>query len=158
MALGRQAEQLLNTDLQQILAPSQAYAAAAYHVGKIVTGGTVPPTTLAGLGLIVGALGAASQDILYSGGKYLALVINITNANAGTLTVTVRGIDPISGPYLILASAGLVANGQVVLRVGPALTVAANLVANDFVPVSWGLDVVVAAATMTFSITALQMP
>ncbi len=158
MPLGRQAEQVLNTDLQQILVPSAAYAAAAYHVGLVPTGTPPFQSTLVGLGLKAGALAAAPQDVLYSGGKYLALVINITNANGGTLTVTIRGIDPISGPYLILASAALVAGGQVVLRVGPALTAAANLVANDFLPLSWNLDVLVAVATMTFSITALQMP
>jgi hypothetical protein len=158
MTLGRQGDQNIGVDLQQILAPSAVYAAASYHVGLVPTGTPPFQTTLAALGLKVGALAAAPTDILYSGGKYLALVINVTNANAGTLTVTIRGIDPISGPYLILASAGLVANGQVVLRVGPALTVAANLVANDFIPISWNLDVLVAAAAMTFSITALQMP
>jgi hypothetical protein len=162
MALGRQGDQLLNTDLQQILVPSAAYAAAAYHVGLTptpgMTGSNPFPTTLAGLGLKAGALAAGATDLLYSGGKYLALVINITNANGGTLTVTIRGMDPISGPYLILASAGLVANAQTILRVGPALTAAANAVANDFLPISWNLDVLVATATMTFSITALQMP
>jgi hypothetical protein len=158
MPLGRQGDQNIGVDLQQILVPSLAYPAASYHVGQIRTGTPPFQSTLVGLGLIVGALGAAPSDVIYSGGKYLALIINVTNANGGTLTATIRGLDPISGPYLILASAGLVANGQVVLRVGPALTPAANLIANDFMPISWNLDVVVAAATMTFSITALQMP
>jgi len=156
MPLNRQGDQLLGSDLQAILVPSAAFATGTYHVGIAATGTPPFQTTLASQWTLkTGA--PALPDVLYSAGKYLHLVINITNANGGTLTVTIVGFDPVSGPYTILASAGLVANAQTILRVGPALTAAANLVANDFIPISWGVQAVVATATMTFSITALQM-
>jgi hypothetical protein len=153
MPTNRQADQMIGADLQQFLAPSQAYAANTYHVALI------PGQGLPALGLKVGSLASFPLDVLYSGGKYLDLVIDITNANGGTLTVNIAGVDPLSGKsFTILTSLGLAANGTTVLRVGPALTPAANLTVNDFIPFTWNLQLTVATATMTFSISASQMP
>jgi hypothetical protein len=70
-----------------------------------------------------------------SGGKYAHLIIDITAWTAGSLTVTVRGKVPvINKTYTILATAALVAVATTVLKIGPALTAAANAVANDFLP------------------------
>lgn len=63
------------------------------------------------------------------------LVIDITGYTAGSLTVTIQGVDPESGKkYTILASAALAAAATTVLKVGPGLTASANAVANDFLP------------------------
>jgi hypothetical protein len=160
MPLNRQGDQMLGADLQMLLVPNAAFGLGTYHVDIVTTGAGQFPTTLASQwGLRTGA--PTLPDILYSGGKYLQLTIDITAITAtGTVTVTIVGFDVASGKfYTILASAALGAVATTTLRVGPALTAAANLVANDFMPMTWGLQVVVAtAAPMTFSIGANQMP
>lgn len=69
----------------------------------------------------------------YSG---LHLVIDATAVTATpALTVTVSGVDRVSGKvYTLLASTAIATAVTTVLRIGPALTPAANLVANDFLP------------------------
>lgn len=77
------------------------------------------------------------QDIVNDEGRAAHVVIDITSitGTAPTATFTVQGKDPISGQYYtILASAALAAAGTTVLKIGPSLTAAANLVANDIVP------------------------
>lgn len=65
------------------------------------------------------------------------VIINITTltGTTPTATFTLQGKDEASNTYYtILASTALAATGQTVLRVGPGLTAAANLVANDVIP------------------------
>lgn len=66
------------------------------------------------------------------------VVIDITDEDlgggAGSLTVTIEGVDPFGKKYTILASAALVAAARTVIRVGRGLTAAANLVANSQLP------------------------
>ncbi|HKY44905.1 MAG TPA: hypothetical protein VJM50_17565 [Pyrinomonadaceae bacterium] len=88
--------------------------------------------------------GGVSADIDNPTGKAAHVVIDITSitGTTPTATFTVQGKDPVSGKYYtLLASAALNANGTTVLKIGPGLTAAANLVANDVVPrtirVSW---------------------
>lgn len=66
----------------------------------------------------------------------LHLVIDATAVTSTpSITVTVAGVDRVSGKvYTILASAAIATVSTTVLRVGPALTAAANLVANDYLP------------------------
>lgn len=83
------------------------------------------------------------------------VVIDITAITGTTpsLTVTIRGRDPMSGKaYTILASAALTATGTVVLTVYPSLVAAANLVANDVLPALW--DVLLTVAGTTPAVTA----
>lgn len=71
----------------------------------------------------------------------LALVVDIT-LGSPNLVVAVKGNDLTSGKsYTILQSAALNAAATTVLRVGPGLTAAANLVANDYIPDSWFVSV-----------------
>lgn len=154
MPQGRTADLVLGSDAYLPLMPSGAFGIAAYHIGFIQQ-----TNQQALLGLIAGAPNA--HDILFSPGKYLQLVVDITAITAtGTVTVTVLGYDPTSSKfYTILASAALGAVATTVMRVGPALTTAANLVANDFMPFQWACRVDVAtAAPMTFSLGASFMP
>lgn len=71
-----------------------------------------------------------------SGTRFGVFVIDVTAATSTPSTVfTVSGVDRGSGQiYTILASAAIVGVGTTVLRVGPGLTAAANLVANDIIP------------------------
>ena len=153
MTLGRVADQAVGQELQMVLSPSASWAAASYHVSRK---GAAQEGMFT---LFAGAL-PASDGILTSSGKFLDLVLDITNVGgAGTVTVTIRGYDPVSGKvYLILASTALAAVATTVLRVGPGLTAAGNLTANDFIPISWGVDVVVGVNAVIFSLGALFMP
>ncbi|MFI9817578.1 hypothetical protein [Saccharothrix variisporea] len=66
----------------------------------------------------------------------LHLIIDVTAITATpSVTVTVQGVDRVSGKtYTILQSAAITATGTTVLKIGPGLTAAANLVANDLLP------------------------
>jgi|SRR6267142_190948 len=158
MTLGRAADQAIGQELQMLLAKNAAYALAApgpqYHVAR------APASANEGQWGLIAGLPVAS-DALTAPGKFLHLIIDITAITAtGTIVVTIYGVDPISGKiYVILASAVLGAVSTTILKVGPGLTAAANLVANDIVPISWGVGVLVATAgPMTFSLGALFMP
>jgi hypothetical protein len=73
---------------------------------------------------------------LPGGVQYAQVVIDCTAAAATPSVVfTVSGVDRVSGKvYTLLASAAVTATGTTVLRIGPGLTAAANLVANDVLP------------------------
>lgn len=64
----------------------------------------------------------------------LHVVIDITAAGTGAVTFHIEGIDANGKAYTLLTSASLIAGATVILKVGPGLTAAANLVANDYVP------------------------
>ena len=151
MPLGRQADQQIGANLEGFVIPSAAVPAATYHV-KSNQDGTYS--------LAAGA--PTLKDALYSAGKYLDVVLDITVPNGGTVTISIFGIDPASGKVFptagILVSAALGAAATTRLEVGPALTAAANLVVNDFIPLYFGIQVVVATATVTFSLGGSQMP
>lgn len=70
----------------------------------------------------------------YTGG--LVLIIDATAVTATpALTVTVSGVDRVSGKlFTILASAVIATAVTTVLKIGPGLTAAANLVVNDRIP------------------------
>jgi hypothetical protein len=70
------------------------------------------------------------------GPRGLVLVIDATAVTATpALTVTVSGVDRVSGKvYTILASTAIATAVTTILKIGPGLTAAANLVANDQIP------------------------
>src|SRR5687767_4994745 len=72
-------------------------------------------------------------------GDYLHLIIDCTAVDATPqVAYPIQGKDPASGKYYtILASAAITGTGTTILKVGPSLTAAANLVANDIVPSIW---------------------
>lgn len=75
-------------------------------------------------------------DISTTRFRGLILVTDLTAfVTAASLTMTVRGRDPVSGKvFPLLTSAAITAVGTNVLRVGPDLAAVANLVAVDLVP------------------------
>jgi hypothetical protein len=161
MPVNRQGDQMIGADLQMLLVPSAAFAAGTYHVG-LTPSGTPPfqPTTSGQTSIWSLKTGApAVQDsIIYSGGKFLQLTVDVTAITASSVTVTIFGFDVASNKfYAILVSTALVV-ATTVLRVGPGLTTAANLVANDFMPLTWAIQAVVTGGATTFSIGANQMP
>lgn len=101
---------------------------------------------------------ANGADRVNQNARGLILVIDMTVApGVDTVTFTVQGKDPASAKYYtILASAAIVAVSTVVLRVGPGLTAAANLVANDILPRTWRVITTHSAGTnFTYSVGAI---
>lgn len=78
------------------------------------------------------------------GYRGVMVVIDLTAfTTAASLTVTIQGKDPLSGKYYtILASAAITSVSTTVLTVYPALTAAANSVANAVMPRDWAIDCV----------------
>lgn len=70
------------------------------------------------------------------GALYGRLIIDCTDAAATpSVVVTIRAVDLLSGKKSdILASAAITGAGVTRMEVGPALTAAANAVANTFMP------------------------
>lgn len=73
---------------------------------------------------------------LPAGTKFGVFVIDCTAVTSTPSVVfTISGVDRLSGKvYTVLASAAITGTGTTVLRVGPGLTAAGNLVANDVLP------------------------
>lgn len=77
-----------------------------------------------------------TQELEVAGYRGLHLTIDVTAVDATpSVTVTILGVDRVSGKtYTILASAAITGVSTTILKVGPGLTAAANLVANDVLP------------------------
>lgn len=77
-----------------------------------------------------------TQELGVAGYRGIHLVIDCTAATGSpSVVVSILGVDRVSGKtYTILASAAITGTGTTVLKVGPGLTAAANLVANDVLP------------------------
>lgn len=86
----------------------------------------------------------------------LAVYVDITVHNGGTLVVHIYDVDPVSNQKTeLLASASLSGSNQAKrLVVHPALTVSANLVAKDAVSDNVRIEAVVTTAAVTFSLGA----
>lgn len=86
---------------------------------------------------------------------HLAVVVDVTAwVTGGALTAIVEGLDEASGKWIpILTSAALAAVGTTRLRVGPGITVAANVAAADVMPQTFRIRTTVAGAqSLTYSI------
>lgn len=75
-------------------------------------------------------------DLQDAEGRGLIVVIDATAVTATpALTVTVSGVDRLSGKvFTLLASTAIATAVTTVLQIGPGLTTAANLVANSLLP------------------------
>lgn len=108
-------------------------------------------------------LASASRTVLQNvdilneeGRKYLQLIVDVTlDPASASITPSIRGKDRLGKYYDILVGAAIAATGQVVLRVGPGMIAAANLVANDFIPRYWNFAMAVADTdAITYSVVA----
>lgn len=72
----------------------------------------------------------------------LHIIIDVTVApGSQTLTPTIQGYDYVSGKwYTLLAGAAINATGTTILKVAPFLAAVANLVAQDFIPSKWRIN------------------
>jgi hypothetical protein len=113
--------------------------------------------TAALVALAAAGLGTTtSPDQANVNGRGVKVVVDITvlGGTGPTLTVTIQGKDAASGKYYtILASAALAAVATTVLTVYPGLVAAANLTANDALPATWRISVVVGGTGPAVSAT-----
>jgi hypothetical protein len=144
--------------------PTVSTARRVSHV-EGVAGGVPVPTSRAPIASTVLASAARTAtptvaNQINASGKGIVLTVNVTVIGASTLTPTILGVDPVSGAtYTILAGAAITTTGLYVFRVYPGLTAAANLVASDVLPATWGLTLVHSGAvTMTYSVGAVVIP
>ncbi len=77
-----------------------------------------------------------TQELEVAGYRGIHLVIDCTAVTSSPSVVfTILGVDRVSAKtYTILASAAITGTGTTVIKVGPGLTAANNLVANDVLP------------------------
>src|SRR5262245_12342957 len=77
-------------------------------------------------------------DIQSPGARGVRLVVNMTAAGTGSITVAIQGKDKQSGQYYaILTGAAITTNSVNIYTVFPGATAAANVTANDFIPEIW---------------------
>jgi hypothetical protein len=97
-----------------------------------------------------------SADQTNFNARTLYLTWDITAAGTGTLTLTIKYKDSLSGKYVtLLASAAQTGVGTVTLKVGPDLTAAANTVAKEALPRVWRAEVTGAdGSSWTYSCSA----
>lgn len=88
------------------------------------------------------------------------VIIDVTlDPAAASVVFNINGIDKLSGKtYLLLASPAIVATGTTVLKIFPGADAAANLVANDFVPLNFEIAPVHADTdSITYSVDVNSM-
>jgi len=74
-------------------------------------------------------------DISTGGCQFLNVVLDMTTAGTGSVTLTINGKDPASGKYyLILSGAAVTTNSTNRYKVGPTVTASANVTAQDYLP------------------------
>lgn len=100
-----------------------------------------------------------SSDLANRGFRGIAVVLDVTNANSGTLTVEIDGKDPASGKYYALLTGGAVSsNGTNLYRVYPGLTAVANATASDVLPSLFRVKVTQSGGTtVTYSLGILLL-
>lgn len=102
-------------------------------------------------------IAATYNSNAYSNPSYrgVRIFIDITNANGGNLIAKIQNFDPVSGNWVDLplaVTAALAANATTSLTVYPGITETANVDVANPLGAQWRVNIVVAAATMTFSV------
>lgn len=100
-----------------------------------------------------------STDQKNYNGRGCIIVLNVTNAGTGSITLTIQGKDRVSGAYYtILQGAAVTTNSTTVYRVYPGLTASANATANDLLPRDWNVVVTANNANpITYTVGAIVM-
>lgn len=118
--------------------------------------GQVQPQDLTALPLQTQGAGTYnSPDIQTNGCSMLDLVTKVTNntGNTGTATVTIQGKDQTSGDYrTILTGTAIATVSDQLLKVGPTVAASANAIAQDYLPETIRIQVVIATANVTFEV------
>lgn len=76
-------------------------------------------------------------------GRGVKVVLDMTSAGTGSITLLLQGKDLASGKYYtLLAGAAVLANGTIIYSVYPGIPAVANVSANDVLPKIWRVQVV----------------
>lgn len=91
---------------------------------------------------IITATGATTTqtgpDLPNFNGRGVKIVLNMTTAGTGSVTLSIQGKDLTSGAYYtILTGAAVTVNGTTVYTIYPGVTAAANAAASDILPRTW---------------------
>lgn len=92
--------------------------------------------------------------------RFGQIIVNVSAFTSGSITPKIEAYDPASGTYYaILTGSAINAAGQVVLKVGPSITAAANVAVSDFLPTQWRVVLTAAGGTsLTCSVGANLAP
>ena len=83
-----------------------------------------------------------SSDQTNYNGCGVHVVLDVTNAGTGSITLTIQAKDALSGKYYtLLAGAAVTTNSTNVYKVYPGLAASANVSANDLLTRTWRIDV-----------------
>jgi hypothetical protein len=110
---------------------------APFKVGLVGSDGETAGINAVGTAMASAARTATnnSGDLTNASGRSLHVVLDVTTAGTGSITMTIQGKDETSGKYYtILAGAAVTTITTNVYRVGRGFTAAANAIANDIVP------------------------
>lgn len=83
-----------------------------------------------------------SSDQVNVNARGVKVVLDVTAAGTGSVSLTIQGKDPASGKYYtLLAGAAVTTVSTNVYTVFPGATSAANVAANDLLPHTWRVQV-----------------
>ena len=83
-----------------------------------------------------------SADQTNYNGRGLHVVLDVTTAGTGSITLTIQGKDALSGKYYtLLAGVAVTTAVTNVYKVFPGAPATANVSANDLLPRTWRIDV-----------------
>lgn len=97
-----------------------------------------------------------SSDLTNYNGRGLHVVLDVTNAGTGSITITISGKDALGGLYYtLLTGAAVTTNSTNVYKIFPGATAVANAAANDILPRTWRVTVTHNNAnSITYSVSA----
>ena len=99
-----------------------------------------PNVDITGLASAARTATTNSGDLINYDGRGLFVVVDVTNAGTGSITLTIQGKDAVSGQYYtLLVGAAITTVSTNVYRVYPGLTASANSVASDILPRTYRL-------------------
>jgi len=92
--------------------------------------------------------------------RFGQIIVNVSAFTSGSITPKIEAYDSASGTYYtLLTGAAISATGQVVLKIGPGITAAANVAVADFLPAQWRVVLTAAGGTaLTCSVGANLAP
>jgi hypothetical protein len=116
--------------------------------------GMVQPQDFPAFNLASRAAGTVnSGDIDTTGCNNLNVYTKVTVPNGGSIVVTIQGKDVNSGDYYtILSGTSISTATNQRLKVGPTIAASANAIAQDYLPKTIRISVVVSTAAVTFSV------
>lgn len=98
------------------------------------------------------------QQVVFNGDvDEIVVVLNVTAYTAGSVTVKVEGVDPLSqAAYPLLTGTAVAATGATTLEVSPTMTAVANAVGQHVVPSTIRVTATHAGGTTaTYSLTLI---